>query len=328
MLAYLPMAWVGEHIFSYAQAWCAGFCVSCPEPGDTVMTDLREIGPDLLLRAAAGFREHPDPGDDPHGGRGLGQARAVPLFPRRGAAGAAPAILDGRPVPLARPDAVRGSANCWSTARCRNVLGLSRIRVAYTAGEAIGPDLFRFYRSLGINLKQLYGMTESSVFLCISRTGRCKPDTVGGPIPGSNCDRRERRGAVQVARARSGLLQEPGGTAEAKMPTAGCVPATPGFFDAGRAAQDHRPRQGCRPARRTARCLRRNIIENKLKFYPYIKEAVAFGDGRDFVCAFINIDLGAVGDWAERRGLAYGSYQELAGRRRGLRAGRRAASSR
>ena len=194
----------------------------------------------------------------------------------------------------------------------KNTLGLSRVRVAYTAGEAIGPDLFTFYRSLGINLKQLYGMTESSVFLCIQKDGAVKPDTVGAPIKDVE---------IRIAEDGEVLFRSPGAfqsyyknpeaTAEAKRPDGWVHTGDSGFFDAtGSSRSSTAP--GMSGGSRVAALFAPKFIENKLKFFPYIKEAVAFGDGRPFVAAFINIDLEAVGDWAERRGLAYASYQELA----------------
>jgi len=194
----------------------------------------------------------------------------------------------------------------------KNSLGLSRLRVAYTAGEAIGPDLFTFYRSLGINLKQLYGMTESSVFLCIQKDGEVKPDTVGRPIKDVE---------IRIAEDGEVLFKSPGAfqgyyrnaeaTAETKRPDGWVHTGDSGFFDGNgelkiidRAKDVGRLEDGSLFAPK--------YIENKLKFFSWIKEAVVFGDGRPFVAAFLNIDLEAVGDWAERHNLAYASYQELA----------------
>ena len=196
----------------------------------------------------------------------------------------------------------------------KNTLGLSRVRVAYTAGEAIGPDLFTFYRSLGINLKQLYGMTESSVFLCIQKDGAVKPDTVGSPIKDVE---------IRIAQDGEVLFRSPGAfqcyyknpqaTAEAKRPDGWVHTGDSGFFDIdGQLKILDRARDVGRLA--DGSLFAPKFIENKLKFFPYIKEAVVFGDGRRLVTAFISIDLEAVGDWAERRRLAYASYQELAAR--------------
>src|SRR5437588_8815425 len=222
-----------------------------------------------------------------------------------------PVILDRHRVPLAQR-MLYWLGDVLVYGRTRNTLGFSRIRVAYTAGEAIGPDLFTFYRSLGINLKQLYGMTESSVFLCIQRDGAVKPDTAGAPIEGVE---------IRIAEDGEVLFRSPGAfqcyyknpeaTAAAKRPDGWVHTGDQGFVDADgqlkildRARDVGRLRGGPR--------LPPKFIENKLKFFPWIKEAVVFGDGRPFVAAFVNIDLEAVGDWAERRNLAYASYQELA----------------
>jgi long-chain acyl-CoA synthetase len=310
VLAYLPMAWIGEHIFSYAQAYCAGFCASCPESQATVIADLRELGPSyffapprifesiltqLLIRMEdAGWvkRKLFD--------YFIGLARRV-----------GPAVLDRHRVPVA-DRMLYWLGNVIFYGPLKNTLGFSRIRVAYTAGEAIGPDLFNFYRSLGINLKQLYGMTESSVFLCIQKDGEVKPDTVGAPIQDVE---------IRIAGDGEVLFRSPGAfqcyyknpeaTAETKRPDGWVHTGDAGFFDADgqlkildRARDVGRLQSGALFAPK--------FLENKLKFFPYIKEAVAFGDGQPFVAAFVNIDLEAVGDWAERRNLAYASYQELA----------------
>ncbi|MBO3704342.1 MAG: AMP-binding protein, partial [Candidatus Accumulibacter sp.] len=194
----------------------------------------------------------------------------------------------------------------------KNVLGLRRVRVAYTAGAAIGPDLFRFYRSIGINLKQLYGQTETCAYVCLQPDGEIKFDSVGKPAPG-----------VEVKIADNGeilvkgpmLLREyykrPDATAEAINADGYFMTGDAGLFDdeghlkiIDRAKDVGKLVNGAMFAP--------NFIENKLKFFPFVKEAVAFGDGREMVCAFINIDIGAVGNWAERRGIAYSGYTDLA----------------
>ncbi len=205
MLAYLPMAWVGDNLFSYCQGHVAGFCVSCPESPDTVLTDIREIGPtyffapprvleNLLTQVSIRME------DASRFKRWL-YARCMALARRWG-----PDILDGKPVPLgARLRYALGDLLIYGP--LRNVLGFSRIRVAYTAGEAIGPDLFRFYRSLGVNLKQLYGSTETSVFVCIQPNGQVKPES--GRYAGHRCrgaHLRERGGAGQEPRRLPWLL--------------------------------------------------------------------------------------------------------------------------
>jgi long-chain acyl-CoA synthetase len=310
VLAYLPMAWIGEHIFSYAQAYCAGFCASCPESQATVMLDLRELGPTYFFAPPRIFESILTQVMIRMEDAGWAKRRLFHYFldvARR----VGPKILDRERVSVADRVLYRiGDALVYGP--LKNTLGFSRIRVAYTAGEAIGPDLFTFYRSLGINLKQLYGMTESSVFLCIQKDGAVKPDTVGAPIEDVE---------IRIAGDGEVLFKSPGAfqcyfknpeaTAAAKRPDGWVHTGDSGFFDADgqlkildRARDVGRLRGGA--------LLAPKFIENKLKFFPYIKEAVVFGDGRPFVTAFINIDLEAVGDWAERRNLAYASYQELA----------------
>jgi long-chain acyl-CoA synthetase len=310
ILSYLPMAWVGDNLFSYAQALVAGFTINCPESGDTVMTDLREIGPTYYFAPPRVFENLLTQvmirmEDASAIKRGIFH-HFMAVARRCGAE-----ILDRKPVSFA--DRLQyWMGNILVYAPLRNVLGMSRIRVAYTAGAAIGPDLFRFYRSIGINLKQFYGSTETCAYICLQPDGGVKLDSVGLPAPN-----------VEVRIADSGevlvrgpmLLKEyykrPDATAESIDAEGFFHTGDAGFFDDGghlkiidRAKDVGRLEGGAMFAP--------NYLENKLKFFPHIKEAVAFGNGRDRVCAFINIDLGSVGNWAERRGLAYSGYADLA----------------
>ncbi len=310
ILSYLPMAWVGDHLFSYAQAMVAGFTINCPESGDTVMTDLREIGPTYYFAPPRVFENL------------LTQlmirmedASAVKRWLFHYFMGVAKRcgaeILDGRPVSLG-DRLLYAIGNVLIYGPLRNVLGMSRIRVAYTAGAAIGPDLFRFYRSIGINLKQLYGSTETCAAVCLQPDGEIKFDSVGKPIPG-----------VEVKIAANGevlvrglcLLKEyykrPDATAESMDAEGFFHTGDAGIFDAdGHLKIIDRAKDVGKLA--SGAMYAPNYIENKLKFFPHIKEAVAFGNERDMVCAFINIDMGSVGNWAERRGIAYSGYTDLA----------------
>jgi len=310
ILSYLPMAWVGDHLFSYAQwLWC-GFTINCPESGDTVMTDLREIGPtyyfapprvfeNLLTQVMIRMED-------------AGRVKQwlfrhfTDVARRCGAQ-----ILDGKPVgALDRLQYALGDVLVYGP--LRNVLGMSRIRVAYTAGAAIGPDLFRFYRSIGINLKQLYGQTETCAYVCLQPDGGVRFDTVGVAAPGVELKLAD-NGEVLVRGPM--LLKEyynrPDATAESIDAAGYFHTGDAGVIDAGgqlkiidRAKDVGKLAGGSMFAP--------NYLENKLKFFPHIKEAVAFGAGRDEVCAFVNIDVGSVGNWAERRGLAYSGYTDLA----------------
>ena len=310
VLSYLPMAWVGDHLFSYAQALVAGFTINCPESGDTVMTDLREIGPTFYFAPPRVFENLLTQvmiRMEDAGAIKRGLFRYFMEVARRCGA----EILDGKPV-SARDRALYAVGRALVYGPLKNVLGMSRIRVAYTAGAAIGPDLFRFYRSIGVNLKQLYGQTETCAYVCLQPDGEIKLDSVGKPAPG-----------VEVKIAGSGevlvrgpmLLKEyykrPDATAESIDAQGYLHTGDAGFFDEdGHLKIIDRAKDVGKLA--NGAVFAPNYIENKLKFFPHIKEAVAFGHDRDWVCAFINIDMGAVGNWAERRGLAYSGYTDLA----------------
>lgn len=310
ILSYLPMAWVGDHLFSYAQWLVAGFTINCPESGDTVMTDLREIGPTYYFAPPRVFENLLTQVmirmEDAGALKRWLFAYFTAVARRCGAE-----ILDGRPVTLA--DRVLYSiGNILVYGPLRNVLGMSRIRVAYTAGAAIGPDLFRFYRSIGVNLKQLYGSTETCAYVCLQPDGAVKFDTVGLAAPGVEL-RIADNGEVLVRGPM--LLKEyykrPDATLESIDAAGYFRTGDAGLFDAGgqlkiidRAKDVGKLASGA--------IFAPNYIENKLKFFPHIKEAVAFGNMRDKVCAFINIDMGSVGNWAERRGIPYSGYTDLA----------------
>jgi len=310
ILSYLPMAWVGDNLFSYAQAFVVGFTINCPESGDTVMTDLREIGPTYYFAPPRVFENlltqvmirMEDAGAIK---RGIFH-HFMAVARRCGAE-----ILDGRPVGTGdRLSYALG--NLLIYAPLRNVLGMSRIRVAYTAGAAIGPDLFRFYRSIGINLKQLYGQTETCAYVCLQPDGGVKLDTVGMAAP--NVELKIGDNGEVLVRGPM-LLKEyykrPADTAESIDADGFFRTGDAGFFDDdGQLKIIDRAKDVSKLA--SGAMYAPNYIENKLKFFPHIKEAVAFGAGRDRVCAFINIDIGSVGNWAERRGLAYSGYTDLA----------------
>ncbi len=310
ILSYLPMAWVGDCLFSLAQALVAGFTVNCPESGDTVLLDLREIGPTCYFAPPRVFENMLTTVMIRMEDASAPKRRLFHHFmnvARRCGAD----ILDGKPVALADRLAY-ALGNVLIYAPLKNVLGLSRVRVAYTAGAAIGPDLFRFYRSIGVNLKQLYGSTETCAYVCLQPDGHIKFDSVGMPAPGVEV----KLGAhgevlVKSPATMSGYYKRPDATAE--------VIDADGYFHTGDAglfdAEGHLKiidRAADVGALTGGAIFAPNYIENKLKFFPFIKEAVAFGSGRDAVCAFVNIDIEAVGNWAERRGIAYAGYTDLA----------------
>ncbi|MCC6070246.1 AMP-dependent synthetase/ligase [Massilia sp. GCM10020059] len=310
ILSYLPMAWVGDCLFSLAQAMVAGFTVNCPESGDTVLTDLREIGPTYYFAPPRVFENMLTTVMIRMEDAGAIKRRMFHYFmdvaKRCGAD-----ILDGKPV--AASDRIKYAVGKLLVyGPLRNVLGMSRIRVAYTAGAAIGPDLFRFYRSIGVNLKQLYGSTETCAYVCLQPDGNIKFDSVGVAAPGVEVKLAD-NGEVLVRSAATmdGYFKRPDATAEVIDANGYFHTGDAGIFDADghlkiidRAADVGKMNGGA--------IFAPNYIENKLKFFPYIKEAVAFGNGRDRVCAFINIDMEAVGNWAERRNISYSGYTDLA----------------
>jgi long-chain acyl-CoA synthetase len=307
-LAYLPMAWVGDHMLSYAQAIVAGFAINCPESAATVLHDLREIGPtyffappriweNLLTSVMIRIEDAAWPK------RKLTHAflaLAQDLERRR---------LAGQPLPLL-PRLLTPLGRLLVYGPLRDNLGLRRIRIAYTAGEALGPEIFVFFRALGINVKQLYGMTEASVFVAVQEDGDVRLDTVGTPMPGVE---------IKISDAGEVLFRSPGvfqGYFKNPEETRRTVEdgwihsGDAGFLDqAGHLKIIDRARDLGRLADGTL--FAPKYLENKLKFSPYIKEAVTLGPGRPYVGALINIDLGAVGNWAERRGIAYTSYTDL-----------------
>ena len=310
VMAYLPMAWVGDNIFSYGQSYVAGFCVSCPESSDTVMADLKEIGPTYFFAPPRIFEtiltQVSIRMDDASKFNQWLYKTFMDIALRVG-----PDILDGRPVSfLDRALYALGELLVYGP--LKNELGFSRFRLAYTAGEAIGPDIFDFFRSLGVNIKQLYGSTEASVFICMQKDGDIKPDTVGPPALGVE---------LKIADNGEVLFRSPGvfvayykndeATKSTKTDDGWVMTGDAGFFDADghlkiidRAKDVGKLNDGTMFAPK--------YLENKLKFFPYITEAVAFGHEKDHAAAFINIDLEAVGNWAERRGLAYSGYTDLA----------------
>lgn len=312
VLAYLPMAWVGDFIFSIGQAYWSGFCVNCPESADTMMTDLREIGPTYFFAPPRVFESLLTSVmirmEDASRFKKRLFDRAMARSKETG-----PKILDGKPVSSGAKLAY-ALDNLLVIGPLKNTLGMSRIRVGYTAGEAIGPEIFDFYRALGINLKQLYGQTEASVFITQQPDSEVRPDTVGVPSPGVELKIGDNG---EVFYRSPGTFVEyfknPESTASTKDAEGWVATGDAGFIeeDTGHLRILDRAKDVGKMAR--GGLFAPKFVENKLKFFPDILEAVVFGNEREFCTAFLNIDLGAVGNWAERNNIAYASYQELAG---------------
>ena len=314
VLAYLPPAWIGQNIFSYAQWLACGYVVNCPESAATVTIDLKEIGPTYYFAPPRVFEglltsvmiRMEDAG---------ALMRGMFHYFMRVAQRVGPTKMDGKPIPLV-DGLLYALGNVLVYGPLRNSLGMSRVRVAYTAGEAIGPDLFTFYRAIGINLKQLYGSTETAVFVCLQPDNEARADTVGVPCAG-----------VEIKLAANGeiLVKSPGlfkeyyrnpvATAEVLTADGWYHTSDAGFLDAhghlkiiDRVKDVGRIKGGANDGAMFAP----KYVENKLKFFSHIKEVVAYGDGREKVCVMINIDFDAVGNWAERRNLPYAGYTDLA----------------
>jgi len=310
VLSYLPMAWVGDHIFSYAQAIAVGFTTNCPESASTVLHDLKEIGPtyffappriweNILTSVMVRIEDCAWP-----------KRRLVQLF-----LGLAQEIERAR---LARRPVSAWRRLLYPLGRLlvygplRDNLGMRRVRRAYTAGEAIGPEIFVFFRALGVNVKQIYGLTEASVFLTIQRDGDVRLGTVGAPI---------RDVELRISKDGEVLYRSPGvfggyyrndqATRETIVEDGWVRSGDAGFMDGdGHLVIIDRAKDVTRLADGTL--FAPKYLENKLKFSPFIKEAVCIGQARPYVTALINIDLTAVGNWAERRNIAYTSYTDLA----------------
>lgn len=310
VLAYLPMAWIGDHVFSLAQAFTAGYCVNCPESIETIDVDRLEIAPTYFFAPPRVFETMLTQIMVNMEDAGKTKRWMFDMFmgvARR----AGEKILNGEQVSM-NDRLLYALGEFFVYGPLKNRMGLTRMKVGYTAGEAIGPEIFQFYRSLGLNLKQLYGQTEASVYITLQPDGEIYGDTVGKPAPDVE---------LKIAENGEVLYRSPGvfvgyfkndeATRSTKTEDGWVHTGDAGFIaDNGhlkiidRAKDVGKLNDGSLFAPK--------YIENKLKFFPNIKEAVAFGNERDVAAVFINIDLTSVGSWAERNNVNYASYQELA----------------
>jgi long-chain acyl-CoA synthetase len=314
VLAYMPLAWIGQNIFSYAQWLACGYVVNCPESAATITIDLKEVGPTYYFappRVFEGLLTSVMIRMEDAGSIKRAMFKKFMEVAKR----VGPAKMNGESVGLG-DSIMYALGNLCVYGPLRNNLGMSRVRVAYTAGEAIGPDLFTFYRSIGINLKQLYGSTETAVFVCLQPDNAARADTVGIPIDGVEIKLAD-NGEIMVRSP--GLLKEyyknPAATAEVKTADGWYHTSDAGFIDAhGHLKIIDRVKDVGRIAggANDGAMFAPKYVENKLKFFPHIKEAVAYGDGKDRVAVMLNIDFDAVGNWSERRNLPYAGYTDLA----------------
>jgi long-chain acyl-CoA synthetase len=309
VMAYLPMAWIGDHIFSYCETFVAGFTVNCPEDTSTVLHDMREIGPTYLFAPPRIWENILTQVMIKMEDAARIKQKMFHFF-MNVASRVEKLRMAHNPVPLGQKILYQLGRFLVYGPLVDN-LGMRDVRIAYTAGEAIGPEIFEFFRSLGINLKQVYGMTESSAIVSIQKDGDIDPETVGTPLPELD---------IEISDIGEVMYKSPGVfQGYYKNPEATKETLEDGWVHSGDAGYltKHGHLKIIDRAKDVSRLTDGTMfapkyIENKLKFCPFIKEAVAHGKDMDFVATFIDIDYGAVGNWAERRHIAYTSYTDLA----------------
>lgn len=309
VLSFLPLAWIGEQMTALAMHLSIGFTLNFPEEPDTVQENLREIGPHVIFSPPRIWedivtRVQVKIADASWLKRRLYHA-FMPVAYR-----VADAKFGRKPVPWF-DRLLYGLGEFLIFSAIKDHLGLLRLRRAYTGGAALGPDLFRFYHALGVNLKQIYGQTEIVGIAVLHRDDAIRFHTVGTPLPG---------GDMQVSPEGEILLRSPAvfqgyykqpEASEATLAGGWLHTGDAGYIepDSGQLVVIDRLKDVMRLA--AGEIFSPNFIENKLKFSPHIKEAVVVGNGRSHVVAMINIDLRSVGNWAEHRGIAYTTYQDL-----------------
>ncbi len=308
-LAYLPMAWAGDSVYTLFASLVAGFCANCPESPETVQRDLRELGPSTLLAP-------PRIWENMLTAVLVRAADATPLKRRtfdyfRTVAERAEILrTEGKPLPAGlRLATALGEFFVYGPVR--DQLGLRRTKWALTGGAPLGPDTFRFFRSIGVNLKQVYGSTETTGLVSLQPDREANPTTAGRPVPGVEVKIGD-RGEVLVKGCTvfKGYFRNEEATREVLGPDGWFHTGDAGFID----PQGHLviiDRAKDVGALTDGTPFAPQFIENKLKFSPYVREAVAFGHDKPFVAAMIAIDPGTVGNWAERRGIPYTSYMDL-----------------
>ena len=312
-LAYLPMAWAGDSVYTLFAGLVAGFCANCPESPETVQRDLRELGPSTLLAP-------PRIWENMLTAVLVRAADATPLKRRtfdyfRAAAERAEILrTEGKPLPAGlRLATALGEFFVYGPVR--DQLGLLRTKWALTGGAPLGPDTFRFFRSIGVNLKQVYGSTETTGLVSLQPDREANPTTAGRPVPGVEIKIGD-RGEVLVKGCTvfKGYFRNEAATQEVIDPDGWFRTGDAGFIDPrGHLVIIDRAKDV--GALTDGTPFAPQFIENKLKFSPYVREAVAFGNDKSFVAAMIAIDPDTVGNWAERRGLAYTSYMDLSQKR-------------
>lgn len=307
-LAYLSPGWIGQNAFSYVQPMVVGYTVCCPESSDTMLTDMREIGPTYFLatpRVLDTLLTQVSLRAEDAGGINLALYRLCTRAAQRVASGNDASLAD-------RIVSMLGGALIYGP--MRDVLGMSKIRVAYAAGDAVGPQLQTYFRALGVNLKQLYGSTETGFIVALQRNGNVKPGAVGTAVDGVELKLTPER---EILVRSPGLFKEYFGDQAA---TKSAVNADGWFHtgDAGYVGQDGElhiiDRMKNIGTLKNGSPFAPRAIENKLKFSSFIKEAIVFGNARDKVCALVDIDVSAVSRWADLQSITYTGYADLASR--------------
>ena len=311
-LSYLPMAWVGDTAFSLAMALVGRLTANCPESPETVQRDLRELGPDAML-APPRIWENMLTQTQVKSGDASPFKRWTFEFFRGVAERCEVKRADGQsPSLLERLGLAVGEVLVYGPVR--DQLGLRKARWCYTGGAPLGPDTYRFFRSFGINLKQVYGATEASALISCQADAEANPNTVGRPIPRVEI-KIDDRGEVLLRGPNVfvGYFKQEEATRDTVTADGWLKTGDAGFFDKqGHLVIIDRAKDVGKLADGSA--FAPQFVENKLKFSPFIREAVAFGDQRPFVVTMIAVDMQTVGTWAEKRGLAYTSFMDLSGK--------------
>ena len=311
-LCYLPMGWVGDSIFSLSASLVVGATCNCPESPETVQRDLRELGPSALL-APPRIWENMLTGLQIKAADASFLKRVVYQYFRRVAERRELVLGDRKPLPATTRFAYR-LGEFFVYGPVRDQLGLRNARWCLTGGAPLGADTFRFFRSFGINLKQIYGATEASALVSLQNNDEADPNTVGRTLPGTEV-RIGERGEVLVKGPGVflGYFKQDEATRDAMTADGWLKTGDAGLIDPrGHLAIIDRAKDVGKLDDGTP--FAPQFIENKLKFSPYIREAVAYGDQHPFVAAMIAIDMSTVGNWAESRSLTYTSYIDLAGK--------------
>lgn len=307
-LSFLPFAWIGEQMMSAGMALAGGFAVNMPESVETAMSDLKEIGPHVVFSPPRVWE-----GIQSNIWVRISETYAFNrwVYQQMLKVGyrAADYRMHGKPMPPGLRLAY-WLADQVMFRPLRDQLGFLRLRRAYTGGAALGPDVFRFYHAIGVNLKQIYGQTEIIGIAFVHRDGDVRSDTVGVPIPG---------GEVKIAESGEILCKSDAVVAGYwENPSATAETFSEGWLhtgDAGYLTEDGHlvviDRVSDVMHTSSQQMFSPQFIENKLKFSPFIKEAVVFGDQKPYITAFINVDPQTVGKWAEENRIAYTTYIDL-----------------